>query len=294
MSKLKTTSIVFAFLTFLLNSCNIEPFEGEIPAPANDSGKPSSCEEAILNTAEASEDYVFANSSDSNYAELCNAYKTALEYQLELCGDEEGTLQTIIDSIDCMVQENISYSIGDVGPGGGFVFYLNGNGGGMEVAPSSTEFLTQWGCYSINAKINGTKSEFGSGKENTRLILEYHESIDFYNDPEQCQEFVDPIGIIQSTGEVAAKRCSDLDFGGYNDWYLPSLGELELIYNNLLVAGLGDFSDTRTLISSTESDTHDSAAMGMLFNDFNGNLSGDIWGFMWKYDLDSYRAVRNF
>lgn len=100
MFKLKN-SLTYLFVCFLMCSCNIEPFEGEIPSEDDVILKPSSCEEAIMNTASASQAVVSINSSDPSYPDLCNAYKTALEFQLELCGDEGGALKIIIESLNC-------------------------------------------------------------------------------------------------------------------------------------------------------------------------------------------------
>jgi len=49
----------------------------------------------------------------------------------------------------------------------------------------------------------------------------------------------------------AAKICHDLNYGGYNDWYLPSIVELkEIILNNASV--INNFSTGSTYLSSTE------------------------------------------
>ena len=42
------------------------------------------------------------NATDENYTQLCNAYATALEAQINACGDPDGELQTMIDDLgDC-------------------------------------------------------------------------------------------------------------------------------------------------------------------------------------------------
>ncbi|SDI22475.1 hypothetical protein [Winogradskyella thalassocola] len=57
------------------------------------------CEEATASSQLAQNSYNSANSS--NFEELCNAYKNALNNQIEVCGDN-GSLQIIIDSLgDC-------------------------------------------------------------------------------------------------------------------------------------------------------------------------------------------------
>ena len=43
--------------------------------------------------------------------------------------------------------------------------------------------------------------------------------------------------------ERAAQLCANLNFGGFNDWFLPSRDELDLMYQNLKKNGVGGFSD---------------------------------------------------
>lgn len=57
------------------------------------------CEEATEATIEAAEAY--ATATDENFVARCNAYRNALEDQIEACGDDTGVLQDIIDGLDC-------------------------------------------------------------------------------------------------------------------------------------------------------------------------------------------------
>jgi hypothetical protein len=173
----------------------------------------------------------------------------------------------------------IVYEIGDIGPGGGYVFQLEAGGiHGKEIAPLSTQFQSQWGCP--NASITGTLATEGSGQANSDLIIAYHEEINYYADPSQCTQ------TITATGDVAAKNCSDLVFNGFNDWYLPSIGDLELVYTNLILESFGDITDL-SLSSSTEAPTDANSVM-VLQTD-NGTTAP-----LSKGNSTHHRAVRNF
>ena len=108
-------AFTFALLTF--NSCNIEPFEGETSEEPN-SQLPSTCEEAAQNTVDAALAYGNISPTDSDFANVCSAYKKALEDQVSVCGDQGGAFQTLIDSLgDCDKEDdNTNNEDGDYWP----------------------------------------------------------------------------------------------------------------------------------------------------------------------------------
>ncbi|MCP3908108.1 MAG: DUF1566 domain-containing protein [Oceanicoccus sp.] len=119
-------------------------------------------------------------------------------------------------------------SIGDE-YAGGIIFYLDASGEHGLVAATSNQGSAPWGCY--GTVIGGTSSAVGSGQSNTTAIVN------------GC-----------ATSGIAARICDDysVTVGGivYDDWFLPSLGELNLMYNNKNAIG-GFISGTYW--SSTES-----------------------------------------
>lgn len=121
-------------------------------------------------------------------------------------------------------EELKKYKIGDIGPGGGLVFYIEGN--------------HAYECSEILGK--------GNWSEAKTLCSKYHG-------------------------------------GGYNDWYLPPLQELNFIYKNLRLTG--KIADNTTFWSSLE--TSSNFAMALDFSDGAGSAST-------KNITYPVRAVRSF
>lgn len=147
----------------------------------------------------------------------------------------------------------ITYSIGETGPGGGLVFYDKGNYNDgwryLEAAPVSAEVSLRWGPdidifnngpdddeTFYDDIIFGTWNNVGAGKDNTATIV-------------KLTTFLEP----SDTADYAARYCKTLDSGGQNDWFLPSLDELKLMYQNLKTAGVGDFGSVMYWSSTQES-----------------------------------------
>jgi hypothetical protein len=95
---------------------------------------------------------------------------------------------------------------------------------GLIAAPSDLG-IVQWGCS--GSTISGADgTAIGTGAQNT---------IDIMNGCSQAG--------------IAARLCGDLVLGGYSDWYLPSIDELNKLYINRVA--IGGFASARYW-SSTE------------------------------------------
>ncbi len=142
------------------------------------------------------------------------------------------------------------YVLRDIGPAGGYIFYDKGNyyktdfrivkaapdpvpvtppyGSWryLEAAPSDQSPGAEWGCYGV--PISGADgTAVGTGEQNTLAI------------ETGC-----------TTPGTAADICANLSLGGYSDWFLPSIDELNLMYENLKVFGVGGFADDQYWSSS--------------------------------------------
>jgi hypothetical protein len=81
-------------ISLLFVNCHNEPYEGDIIIENN------SCALAIQTTNEAGNNYLL--STGDNSLLLCQIFRDALEDQIEICGDENGTLQSAINQLgDC-------------------------------------------------------------------------------------------------------------------------------------------------------------------------------------------------
>ncbi|GHV19738.1 hypothetical protein FACS189494_02110 [Spirochaetia bacterium] len=120
---------------------------------------------------------------------------------------------------------NPPFEVGGEGPAGGIIIldnttHIYGNGWDyMEAAPEDLETFEWASEEETTTTIPGTFSDaIGSGKENTELILD-----------------ADP-------NAPAALASSEYEHDGFNDWFLPSIEELALIYDNRDDIG-GDFAN---------------------------------------------------
>ena len=93
---MKKLSILFSlFILLTAFTCENEPLEGDFETDTE-----ITCEAAAQNTQDAA--IAFLSVTNETYTQLCLAYRNALEVQLFLCGDPDGTLQIQIDSLgDC-------------------------------------------------------------------------------------------------------------------------------------------------------------------------------------------------
>ncbi|MBZ2190430.1 hypothetical protein K8B33_15070 [Alcanivorax sp. JB21] len=124
-----------------------------------------------------------------------------------------------------------TYSVGDRGPAGGWIFYVDGDDSHdfdyLEAAPENitdnggTTVLYTWASSYGGAFLIGSTSEaIGSGEGNTQRVADA-----LTNDGQSNR---------------AAQRTLAYEHHGCT-WFLPSKDELNLMYVNLHQAGLGDF-----------------------------------------------------
>jgi DNA polymerase III sliding clamp (beta) subunit (PCNA family) len=159
---------------------------------------------------------------------------------------------------------SVSYEVGDIGPSGGYIFYVDTvddfDWTYLEAAPygwyqgatdsngaysGDDDPSFEWGSYGYIVSPSARGTAIGTGETNTANIVSYHDGLgtaypekgDYYTNATQYSAGND--------GTVAAKVCADytmtVEGVTYDDWFLPSKNELDLIYDNLKVESLGGF-----------------------------------------------------
>ena len=135
---------------------------------------------------------------------------------------------------------------------GGIVFYLDGNGNGLVVAEKKFEKAIWADLNRYYSSVNDKGVSYlekgigkGAGMKNTKNIVDYG-SIDF-------QMHLLPWKWKYISLPTSARMCMELNHNGFSDWYLPTIGELELLYENLSRLNCLDF-DKGIYWSSTEWD----------------------------------------
>jgi len=190
-------------------------------------------------------------------------------------GAYSGTLQNLTPSTTYYVRAYTTNSVGTaygnevtftttplaigMSYAGGIVFDLDSTGQHGLVCAPFDQGGVPWGCYRTD--IPNTSTAVGSGATNTASIM---------------------AGCGQRP--IAASVCADLVLNGYSDWYLPSLGELQLMYGRLQTQGLGGFW-SNYYWSSSQSSLDNAWGMSFLYGFVNNDR---------KNYGDQVRAVRAF
>lgn len=156
----------------------------------------------------------------------------------------------------------------------GLIFYLTANGTGMVAAAEDQSTVAEWGCSGLDIPLLNNVADLpvyveveegariGDGSANTDAILDMTTG---------CTE-----------DGIAAKLCRNLG----DEWFLPSRGELDLIYTNLQAQGHGELAADRYW-SSTETELGNA----VWFQDFLDGVQGSISK---NADIVYLRAARAF
>ena len=163
--------------------------------------------------------------------------EAALGYKVTACTDTDGSTHsakfTVDGDVTLYVQKGewLTYSVGDNGPAGGRIFYVNTNSSAswryLEAALSDFDetYSILGDSSALSSYSNDT--DFGCGSSNT-LYLEGNEN-------------------------SAAAECASFSYGGFSDWFLPSLAELrEMFKESSAVKGIAGEHLSSSIASGAE------------------------------------------
>lgn len=194
-----------------------------------------------------------------------SASNSAIDFQLQVAYKRTIDNKEITAEIPCTYKP---YAVGEV-HAGGIIFYLFKSGDaaytgdeqhGLIVATVDQSGPRNWGCYGTDLP-GAASSSIGSGKQNTQDIR-------------------------NACAGSAANVAAGYRGGNFSDWYLPSLGELQLIYQ--MRNSIGNFSNTTTGIYWSSTEGNASCAQGINF------LQNETACWIKDFGYGAVRAVRNF
>lgn len=142
------------------------------------------------------------------------------------------------------------------------LLFFDDDGGGLVCAKTDQDQSSWQPASGDFASIEATGTAVGTGQTNTTKTTDRYGAENY-----------------------AAKICDNYSVDGYNDWFLPSKDELDLMYENLHTASIGNFQND-FYWSSTEDDKDDA-----WLQDFGSNR--DQY-YDTKSAVHNVRAVRAF
>jgi len=175
-----------------------------------------------------------------------------------------------------------SYQVGDLAEGG-IVFYVDETGehGLVAAMEDLTEGATDPNGFGFNGYEWGCMSEDVSGADGQDLGTGYQNTMDIVS--QGC--------VTQNGGITAAQAALDVEVNGYIDWYLPSIDELNEMYNTIgpggLESNIGGFEISVNSYYWSSSKINNMTAWGVYFDNGDTELSS-------KNNARSVRIIRAF
>ncbi|MCL2185461.1 MAG: DUF1566 domain-containing protein [Treponema sp.] len=161
------------------------------------------------------------------------------------------TRQTTQAASNTTRQAATVYKIGDTGPAGGLIFYDKGNSiGGWRYLEAALEDLGP-SIFLSGAELDSLPKSVYESWEKTMGDSGRGVGKGKYN-----TEYIMQVAHARGGGfGWAVQRCEIYESGGFDDWFLPSRDELNFMYGNLYMRGLGNIKPEEYWSSSTWTDT---------------------------------------
>ena len=169
-------------------------------------------------------------------------------------GDTGAAGAPVVTGTNCIGTKCV-YKIGDTGPGGGVIFFVDYNDqyaglNYLEAAPQG------WSNGLLNVNLGGVTGEVAGTATLDPLMKWCSNTSSLLGLDAWANRAVGSGGTNTTTADItctsgAVQAASDLVLGGKDDWVLGSIGEMKLMYDNLQDVGVGGLA-TVYYWSSTE------------------------------------------
>ena len=158
---------------------------------------------------------------------------------------QEYRVQEVRDGRVVLQAVSTTFRVGDRGPGGGIIFYHDPRGFRVEGYSGTTGSFAAYTAYYLEAAPEDSRSASWVPNAYTGLIsgVTTFESNSHSNARSIGNGRKDTMAIIAArpglnqNASGAAINAARETFGGKNDWFLPSLGELNLLFQNRAIVG---------------------------------------------------------
>ncbi|MCB0771374.1 MAG: hypothetical protein KDC00_13320, partial [Flavobacteriales bacterium] len=169
---------------------------------------------------------------------------------------------------------------------GGIVFYVDGTGEHGLMAQLTDNAEDEWGCSSFSTTTSANVGEGTNNRSNYQLARNQFDQaaeaayqVEYDLKRACCLQYFEIIqgGCPNCGYAVYITPCPNGDgaIGQTGDWYMPSSGELNLMYTNLHQNGLGNFSAQSYWSSTQASQTQGAAVSFSNGNNFNAVKSAN-------------------
>ena len=230
---------------------------------------PVFCEVVVINP-DGSDSRLKSQTSSSGYFELPFVPQGKRTVKVKAYKHDTVEIDVFIGSSDYELNVDLEFNnyIGEYYQGGIIAYILQNNDPGYQhgkingliAAPNDLQGAT-WGCR--HTYIGATETAIGSGASNTAKIVS------------GC-----------STDGIAARICDELFLNGYDDWYLPSKEELNVLFlNRELIGGFDTSVSNYGYWSSSEANSQNAWVQGFHTGSQNTNIKNISY---------KVRAIRQF
>jgi hypothetical protein len=140
----------------------------------------------------------------------------------------------------CGGARTAKYAIGDPGPAGGTIIYVSEAGFPVQVSPTGTPAASQWAAYTAHYfeaapvdEANAQWGDYGNLITGVTTITSNTDPLasEIGNGRKDTWVIVNHLALMVAETGRAAQLCTAKTTGGKTDWFLPSSGELNKMYD---------------------------------------------------------------